>query len=230
MIAASLIIHLVLLLTLLGRPGRPAGTDPSQGLIAVTFISGMVAEAKAELQPTPEQALEDLNLTEPEEELPDEIPLVEEQPEQDQPELTDIQATDQRSIEDAGDRSLLEGTPGGVIEAPFDNPLNLPLPWGQDADINKRCGDETDPECATCPPPEYPVQALRRSIEGQVWLDVEVLTDGRVGDLYVEKSSDFPMLDNAALEGVKQWQFYPGSSCGEPVVVHVKVPIAFQVE
>jgi len=73
------------------------------------------------------------------------------------------------------------------------------------------------PTCATCPAPHYPELARRRGLEGDVALRFQVLPDGRVGDVFVEKSSGFQVLDEAAMSAVKSWTFFPATEHGEPV-------------
>ncbi len=76
-------------------------------------------------------------------------------------------------------------------------------------------------------PPEYPNLARRRGWEGTVLLEVEVSSDGWVGSVRVHTTSSFDLLDNAALDAVRKWQFKPGMKGDQPVAMQVLVPVHF---
>jgi protein TonB len=76
-------------------------------------------------------------------------------------------------------------------------------------------------------PPDYPAMARLQGYEGVVWLSVQVLPEGRVGDLRIKKSSGFDILDRAAARAVKTWRFEPATSMGNPVPMWVDLPIRF---
>ncbi|MCK4694160.1 MAG: energy transducer TonB, partial [Candidatus Cloacimonetes bacterium] len=79
--------------------------------------------------------------------------------------------------------------------------------------------------------PEYPQFARNAGIEGEVWLEVEVFTDGSVGAIEVRKSlmSGPGGLDEAAIKAVKQWEFSPAKSGGKPVACWVTFPVRFSL-
>jgi protein TonB len=81
------------------------------------------------------------------------------------------------------------------------------------------------------PKPEYPQFARNAGIEGEVWLEVEVFTDGSVGAIEVKKSlmSGPGGLDEAAIKAVKQWEFSPAKSGGKPVACWVTFPVRFSL-
>jgi periplasmic protein TonB len=81
--------------------------------------------------------------------------------------------------------------------------------------------------CASCPPPPYPPLALERGLEGEIVLTVQVLDDGNVGDVYIEKSPGIPILETAAITAVKGWTFYPATEDGAPVASSKRVVIPF---
>jgi protein TonB len=80
------------------------------------------------------------------------------------------------------------------------------------------------------PEPPYPALALRRRQEGVVLLMVRDDAAGRPESVAVRTSSGFRMLDEAAVEAVRAWEFEPGRRDGEPVASQVEVPIEFQLE
>lgn len=86
------------------------------------------------------------------------------------------------------------------------------------------------PRCAACPPPRFPALAERRGLEGKVVLRFRVLPDGSVGDIFVEKSSGYAVLDEAAMAGAKNWTFYPATRNDNPVPFNMKKSVVFQME
>ncbi len=75
--------------------------------------------------------------------------------------------------------------------------------------------------------PAYPPLARLRGYQGVVVLFVEVLADGRVGQVGVRRSTGHEMLDRAALEAVRSWRFEPGLKEGRAVTMSVEVPFRF---
>ena len=69
--------------------------------------------------------------------------------------------------------------------------------------------------------PTYPPAALAQRVEGFVMIAITVGTDGRVTDAKILQS--IPLLDQAALAAVRQWQYDPRSMT-RPVVARVMVP------
>ena len=80
------------------------------------------------------------------------------------------------------------------------------------------------------PPPPYPRAARRLGVEGRVVLRVEVLADGRCGEIALSQSSGHAVLDAAALEVVKGWRFVPATRAGQAVAAWVEIPISFRLD
>tara|TARA_B100001123_G_scaffold38637_2_gene39903 strand:+ start:10979 stop:11740 length:762 start_codon:yes stop_codon:yes gene_type:complete len=78
--------------------------------------------------------------------------------------------------------------------------------------------------------PNYTSEAMRAQVQGEVWLEVVVLSDGTVGDVTVTKSLD-PVfgLDEEAIRAARQWRFAPGTRFGEPVAVLVSIALEFNL-
>ena len=74
--------------------------------------------------------------------------------------------------------------------------------------------------------PVYPEIARSARIDGTVQLEATVGQDGKVVDARVLQS--VPMLDQAALDAVQQWQYQPATQNGKPVPVVMKVNVKFQ--
>jgi protein TonB len=73
----------------------------------------------------------------------------------------------------------------------------------------------------------YPPLARLRGYQGVVVLFVEVLVDGRVGQVGIRRSAGHEILDRAALETVRTWRFEPGRKEGRAVTMSVEVPVRF---
>lgn len=80
------------------------------------------------------------------------------------------------------------------------------------------------------PRPPYPMVARRMGYHGKVVLNVEVLAEGRAGEVKLETSSGYDILDNAAMQTVKTWKFTPARRLGQPVTQWFLVPIKFNLK
>jgi len=85
------------------------------------------------------------------------------------------------------------------------------------------------PRYAENPKPVYPMEAREKGCEGEVLLRVEVLSNGRVGQIEVKKSSGYEILDQSALTTVKRWRFIPAKKGEVPIPFWVNIPIKFQL-
>ncbi len=79
------------------------------------------------------------------------------------------------------------------------------------------------------PRPWYPRMARRRGMEGRVELQVTVAIDGSVRSIRIARSSGYRLLDEAALETVRQWRFEPARLAGMAVEGRLMVPIRFRL-
>ncbi len=79
------------------------------------------------------------------------------------------------------------------------------------------------------PRPEYPPQARRERQEGVALVKVRVGADGLPIEVSLAHSSGFPLLDDAAVRGVRRWTFDPAHSAGVPVASQVEVPVRFNL-
>ena len=91
-------------------------------------------------------------------------------------------------------------------------------------------GAGAHPRYAENPKPPYPQEARNRGYQGEVLLRVEVLSNGRVGQIEVKRSSGYEMLDHSALSAVKQWKFIPAKRGEDAVPLWVNIPIKFQLQ
>jgi len=79
------------------------------------------------------------------------------------------------------------------------------------------------------PKPAYPAIARSRNWQGKVLLRVKVSAKGLTESVSVETSSGHEMLDESAMEAVKQWRFIPAKRGDTPVASSVIVPIDFKL-
>jgi TonB family protein len=80
------------------------------------------------------------------------------------------------------------------------------------------------------PKPLYPEEARKKGYYGEVMLRVEVLPNGQVGQIELQRSSGYDLLDRSALGAVRQWRFLPAKKGETHVSSWVHVPIKFQLE
>ncbi|MEO5804857.1 MAG: energy transducer TonB [Verrucomicrobiota bacterium] len=77
--------------------------------------------------------------------------------------------------------------------------------------------------------PVYPSQARRKKQEGVVILIITVNTNGAPMKIEVKQGSGFSLLDYAAVEAVRRWQFEPAKIDKRPIVSSVEIPISFKL-
>lgn len=91
-------------------------------------------------------------------------------------------------------------------------------------------GERIDPVLEHRPKPAYPAVARRRGYEGTVVLRIEVLEDGRVGEVQVRQSSGYDVLDRQAERTVRRhWRFRPGRLDGRVAALWIDIPIEFDL-
>jgi TonB family protein len=124
----------------------------------------------------------------------------------------------------AGIVLVLSGAP---LCQPQDSP---PMSAGPDNSPTKCCAHAPKIVVAPRPisvvTPNYPKQARKKKIEGQVVLHAVVTFDGNLKDLAVVSGN--PILADAALEAVRQWRYQPSKINGEPVEAQHEIVITFK--
>lgn len=111
-------------------------------------------------------------------------------------------------------------TIGGRVEAP------PPPPRAPAAPIRLHEGMQM-PRKIVDAAPAYPELARAAHREGVVILEAVIDTHGRVESVRVLRS--IPLLDQAAVAAVRQWQFTPTLLNGEPVPIVMTVTVNFQL-
>ena len=129
---------------------------------------------------------------------------------------------------------IVEEDIGPVEEAANDpDPMEV-TDTGEYSDAVEESGSGTVSEAVPLyrmnPEPRYPKMARKRGYQGTVLLSVLVNKEGLVDDLWLYKSCGYKILDNAAIEAVKDWTFEPGKKGDDAVEMWVEVPVIFKLE
>ena len=104
------------------------------------------------------------------------------------------------------------GVPGGVIGGTGQGPV-------LDFDRPPRLLRQTKPR--------YPHDAFVKKVEGTVMVEFVIDVAGRIVNARVLRS--VPLLDEAALETVREWLFAPALKGGRPVATVARAPITFRI-
>jgi len=93
------------------------------------------------------------------------------------------------------------------------------------------CDDEVElPKVIREVKPQYTADARKAGIEGAVWLEAVVETNGRVGKVRQLQSLDKDLgLDEQAVKALRSWQFVPGTRRGTPAPVVVTIEMSFSL-
>lgn len=120
------------------------------------------------------------------------------------------------------------GIPGGAAGAgPVAAPEPPPPPPPTQAGPLRVGGNVKAPLKIKDMPPVYPSFAARARVQGVVIIEAVIGTDGKVKDARVLRS--IPILDQAALDAVRQWEYTPTLFDGAPHAVVMVVTVTFQL-
>ena len=89
-------------------------------------------------------------------------------------------------------------------------------------------GNISPPTKVTDVPPVYPPVAQAARVSGVVILEAVIGPGGNVTDVKILRS--VPLLDDAAVEAVRQWIYTPTLLNGVPVPVIMTVTVNFQLQ
>ena len=79
-------------------------------------------------------------------------------------------------------------------------------------------------------PPEYPVKAKYRGIEGWVRVRFIVQENGRVGNITILEADPPGLFDQSVIRCVGGWRFKPGTIEGMPVKAWAETTVRFELE
>ena len=77
--------------------------------------------------------------------------------------------------------------------------------------------------------PHYPLLAIKHEEQGTVILRILVQPDGTPGDIKLQRSSGYPLLDTSAMAAVRQWRFQPATLNQQPIAEWYQLSIPFQL-
>ena len=121
------------------------------------------------------------------------------------------------------------GVPGGVVGGVVGGLPQAPPPPPPPPTAPVRVGGNIKTPTKTKDvKPVYPPIAQSARVQGVVIIEATIGPDGRVKDAKVLRS--IPLLDQAALDAVKQWQFTPTLLNGVPVPVIMTVTVNFTLQ
>ena len=124
-----------------------------------------------------------------------------------------------------------DGTTTVVVPSPA-APMVAPVPEAYRREIEARQplrvgGNVKSPVKIRDVKPTYPPEAQAARVEGVVIVEILIDTDGEVVDARILRK--IPLLDDAALDAVRQWRFAPTIVDGEPRAVLMTVTVNFRV-
>ena len=79
-------------------------------------------------------------------------------------------------------------------------------------------------------PPQFPLDARQRGIDGWVDLQFVVNTDGSVGDLTIVGAQPVGIFEQAALDAVRHWHYQPVMRGGQAVSQRARVRLRFAMQ
>jgi len=117
------------------------------------------------------------------------------------------------------------GVVGGVVGGLPEAPPPPPPPPQQPVRVG---GNIKPPQKIKNVAPVYPPIAQSARVQGVVIIEATIGPNGRVTDARVLRS--IPLLDQAALDAVRQWEFTPTLLNGVPVPVIMTVTVNFTLQ
>ncbi|RPH76352.1 MAG: energy transducer TonB [Nitrospiraceae bacterium] len=126
---------------------------------------------------------------------------------------------------------VVGGVPGGVIGGVLGGvappPPPPPPPRPKKVEPLRVGGNVQESRLIRKVEPVYPELAKRARVSGIVMLEVNVDEEGSVANVRVIRGH--PLLDQSAIDAVKQWKYSPTLLNGEPVPVIATVTVIFNL-
>jgi periplasmic protein TonB len=117
-----------------------------------------------------------------------------------------------------------------VSQTEFQGGASFPKPGTDTITVQAQPEVAAKPDYLKNPPPVYPELALRRHEEGVVLLEVKVTAEGRAASVEIKKSSGFPLLDDAAVAAVRDYEFEPARIGSLTFASEIEVPVHFKLK
>jgi TonB family protein len=116
----------------------------------------------------------------------------------------------------------------GLLDEPTRHALGITPPASSSSSPNALA--EATPRFVHQPKPDYPLEARQQGWEGTVTLQLELLADGKVGEVRVAKSSGHDVLDTAAREAAQTWTHTPTVQHGQAATRWAEVTLTFALD
>ena len=120
------------------------------------------------------------------------------------------------------------GVPGGVVGGVLGGLQEAPPPPPPPQAPVRVGGNIRPPQKIKDLRPVYPSIAQSARVQGVVIIEATIGPDGKVKDARILRS--IPLLDQAALDAVRQWEFTPTLLNGVPVPVIMTVTVNFTLQ
>lgn len=125
--------------------------------------------------------------------------------------------------------TVQQGTPRPPLQVTTTPGLTVVGPGTPSSQPPIRVGGNIKPPIKTRDvKPLYPPIAQTARVSGVVIVETVIGTDGRVTNATIMRS--IPLLDGAALEAVRQWEFGPTLLNGQPTPIVMSVTVNFQLD
>lgn len=108
--------------------------------------------------------------------------------------------------------------------------INLASLSGVNIDPNSNFRSDADVQPIVRVPPQYPVRALERGIEGWVLVEFEITEYGTVENPVILDADPPNIFNRAALKAVIKWKYKPRLEDGKAVRWKDKVVLTFELE
>jgi periplasmic protein TonB len=166
--------------------------------------------------------------------IPEEIPIPEEDLTPTETGPVDESATDtgvDEGVSGGVEGGVVGGTeggvPGGVLGGVQGGVIGGTPTTGDEVPM-RITAEVKQPELIKKVEPPYPEVARRSKLEGVVVLEAVITKTGTVEEVKVLRALH-PVLDQAALNAVKQWKYKPAVLNGRPVKVYFTVTVTFRL-
>ncbi len=120
-------------------------------------------------------------------------------------------------ILDSSEKTGLTATEAINFEVPDPSELNLDFSL------------ERNQLCFFRPAPTYPPESRHNDEQGTVFVKMTISSDGSI-EAGIKRSSNYPMLDVAAIQAVKTWRCHRPVKGGKPITVVAVQPFNFSLE
>ncbi len=87
---------------------------------------------------------------------------------------------------------------------------------------------DTQPGLVKNAAPTYPEEAMKKGLEGTVFVKIWIDPEGKIRDAVIAKS-DAEIFNQASLDAAKKFLFTPALKDGKPVSVWVVVPFKYKL-